>query len=72
MFQVARSWGVQPSEFWRMSLMEFFWEYDIRRPDREHVRLLHHPGLTAIMEKPPGGWPEANRRKRVEANKVLG
>lgn len=29
---MAREWGIQPSEFWDMTLGEWFLEYDFRRP----------------------------------------
>ena len=32
MYLAARSWGVQPSEFWSMTICEFFLEYEHRRP----------------------------------------
>lgn len=37
-----------------MSPTEWFWLYDMRRPDREHVRLRYDPALLAMIgEAPP-------------------
>ena len=42
------------SEFWAMSPMEWFWLYDVKRPDRQHVSLRYDPVLLAMIgEKPP-------------------
>lgn len=30
-------WSIQPSEFWRMTMREFWWMFDARKPRRTHV-----------------------------------
>lgn len=57
-YKSARSWGMQPSEFWSLSPQEWWWEFD--------EKLLEHKRLT----KKGGGlsqadW-EAARRKHKE------
>lgn len=32
MYLWAREWGIQPSEFWDMTLPEWFLEYELRAP----------------------------------------
>jgi len=32
MYLWAREWGIQPSEFWAMTIPEWFLEYDLRAP----------------------------------------
>lgn len=32
MYLAARSWGIQPSEFWDMTPAAFWLEYETRRP----------------------------------------
>lgn len=32
MYLAARAWGVQPSEFWGMTMAEWFCEYEHNRP----------------------------------------
>lgn len=32
MYLAARGWGIQPGEFWDMTLGEFMAEYEMRRP----------------------------------------
>jgi hypothetical protein len=35
LYLAARSWEIQPSEFWDMTFAEWFCEYDWRRPRDE-------------------------------------
>jgi len=32
MYLWAREWGIQPSEFWEMTIPEWFLEYEIKAP----------------------------------------
>jgi hypothetical protein len=32
MYLWAREWGIQPSEFWAMTIPEWFLEYELRAP----------------------------------------
>lgn len=32
MYLWAREWGIQPSEFWEMTIAEWFLEYEIKAP----------------------------------------
>ena len=32
MYLLARCWGIQPSEFWGMTVGEWFAEYELRAP----------------------------------------
>lgn len=48
-FQIALGWGLAPSEFWAMSPQEWFWIYDRRRADRDHVRLRYDPALLRMI-----------------------
>ena len=34
MYLLAREWGIQPSEFWEMTLPEWFVEYEFRTAER--------------------------------------
>lgn len=34
MYLSARQWGIQPSEFWGMSMSEWFCEYDFHNSNR--------------------------------------
>lgn len=56
-YQIARTiWGIQPSEFWAMSLKHWFWEFDTRRSDAREVSLLTDNELwESIGEKAPYG-----------------
>ena len=40
MYLSARAWGIQPSEFWDMTLPEFYAEFESRLPDQKG----HHAG----------------------------
>lgn len=42
MYQAARGWGVQPSEFWGMTLGEWFAEAEMAIEQAD--RLPHRPG----------------------------
>ena len=35
MYLTARQWGIQPSEFWDMTMAEWFCEYDFHNSTRE-------------------------------------
>ena len=35
MYLFARSWGIQPSEFWEMTLSEWWAEYDHHAPQTD-------------------------------------
>jgi hypothetical protein len=49
-FQVAvAAWQIAPGEFWRMSLEEFYWLYDVKRDDREHLATFYDPDLRAAI-----------------------
>ena len=34
MYLAARGWGIQPSEFWGMTMAEWFCEYDFHNANR--------------------------------------
>ena len=38
MYLWAREWGIQPSEFWAMTISEWFAEYELRAPAGEGER----------------------------------
>lgn len=38
-----------PSEFWSMSPTEWYWLFDIKRPDRDQVRLRYDQELLSII-----------------------
>lgn len=53
MYLCARDWGVQPREFWEMTLHEFLLEHEWRRPkDPEHdyAGSLTRGDVEALME----------------------
>lgn len=41
MYQLARSWGVQPTEFWEMTIPEWFAELEMNRPNNYAGKLTH-------------------------------
>lgn len=38
MYLWAREWGIQPSEFWEMTIAEWWVEYEFRAPARKDER----------------------------------
>lgn len=31
-YKASILWGIAPEQFWRMSPLEWWWQYDVRRP----------------------------------------
>lgn len=44
MYLWAREWGIQPSEFWQMTIPEWWLEYELRAPAEQGERFAG--GLT--------------------------
>jgi hypothetical protein len=56
-YKAARDWGIQPSEFWAMSVQEWWWEADSKI------------AVSKRLKKGPSGfseaeWEDARRRHR--------
>lgn len=51
-------WHIQPSEFWAMTMREFWWMFDARKPRKQHVG-----GMTdAEMDELKDALDEAKKR----------
>ena len=66
-YQAARDWGIQPSEFWRMSPWEWWAELDSRIIANRAIEERLEEAKTG--KKPGGGfsgkeWEDARRRHR--------
>tara|TARA_R100001086_G_C11648724_1_gene206733 strand:+ start:188 stop:361 length:174 start_codon:yes stop_codon:yes gene_type:complete len=53
MYLLARQWGIQPGEFWAMTLNEWFFEYDQRRerdPSRDYAGSLTQADVNRLQK----------------------
>lgn len=53
MYLHARNWGIQPSEFWGMTMAEWFCEYEIHRqhdPDNDFAGRLTQADVDELTD----------------------
>lgn len=53
-YKAARDWGMQPSEFWSLSIQEWWWELGSRHETAQRMT----PGLGGISK---AEWAEGHR-----------
>ena len=71
MFRIAVGlWEIAPSEFWRMTMREYWWLYDMRKPPEPKVGRSSFTvsEVEAIAERLRAEKAEKERRKAEEAN----
>lgn len=56
-YQVARDWGMAPSEFWKLSPLEWWWEFDAKV--EANARLTGSRGGFSKAQ-----WDEARRKHK--------
>ena len=65
---MARGWEIQPSEFWRMTVQEWWWEYDMRVDEAKRLQDMMKDGGKWSGPK----WDEARRKHREKMAKKNG
>ena len=65
-YQAARDWGMQPSEFWRLSPWEWWSELDAKMKAQEQIEKIMGKGKSAGFSS--GEW-DAARKKHSEKMK---
>lgn len=60
MYLLARSWGIQPSEFWAMTMSEFWVEYQYNEP--KSVENAYAGNLTQGQVDELREWMESGYR----------
>lgn len=67
-YQAARSWGIQPSEFWKMPIADWWVELDAQLDQADRIK-----EITEGAKKPGGkfsGAEWADARKRFKERKA--
>lgn len=52
----ARAWEIQPSEFWGMTMAEWFAEYEWRNGDKQFAGTLTQADVDRLMEVAEHGF----------------
>ncbi len=69
-YQAARTWGIQPSEFWRLSPCDWWAEFDAKMDEADRMEEL--TAKSGFAPKGGGGFSKAewDKARRIHAEKM--
>jgi len=69
-YQAARGWGIQPSEFWAMSVWEWWAELDAKIIENRKIREMSggRKGGGTNTSFAPAAWAAARKRHKEKMN----